>query len=152
MGDKPLEIFLFKSCNAAVCTQAYSELLNKSRILSKAVCSVVGALRGAEVNVIVVDGRAIRGLNERFRNQDRSTDVLSFPIDGSILGEVWICPSVIVENAKLANEDFERELLRVVVHGLLHLAGYDHKSHYTDYTEKSTEKMFELQEKILSRI
>jgi probable rRNA maturation factor len=70
-----------------------------------------------------VDASAIRALNRDHRNLDRPTDVLSFPVDGGgpsagprELGDVVICP------------EHTDDLIEAVVHGVLHLCGYDHES------------------------
>ena len=73
-----------------------------------------------EVSVALVDAETIRGLNLKFRNKDRPTDVLSFEVDGpygEMVGEVVICPSC-------ASPEMGVEEL--VVHGALHLGGMDH--------------------------
>jgi probable rRNA maturation factor len=70
-----------------------------------------------------VDADAIRALNREHRNLDRPTDVLSFPVDEGgpsagprELGDVVICP------------EHTEDLIEAVVHGVLHLCGYDHES------------------------
>ena len=73
-----------------------------------------------EVSVALVDAETIRGLNLKFRNKDRPTDVLSFEVDGpygEMVGEVVICPSC-------ASPEMGVEEL--VAHGALHLGGLDH--------------------------
>ena len=73
-----------------------------------------------EVSVALVDTETIRGLNLKFRNKDKPTDVLSFEMDGpygEMVGEVVICPSC-------ASPEMGVEEL--VVHGALHLGGMDH--------------------------
>ena len=89
--------------------------------------------------VELVDARRMRDLNRRHRDRDEPTDVLSFPVDGPRpsagpreLGDVVICP----EHA----EDLEE----AVVHGVLHLAGFDHE---TDQGE-----MLALQERVLDQM
>jgi probable rRNA maturation factor len=73
--------------------------------------------------VQLVDAEAIRSLNREHRNLDRPTDVLSFPVDEAgpsagprELGDVMICP------------EHTEDLIEAVVHGVLHLCGYDHES------------------------
>jgi len=111
--------------------------------------SVVDLLNGKEINIVLTDKRIIRNLNKKFRNEDKATDVLSFPLDSEIFGELWVCPSVILQNSKNYKEKFDRELLRIVIHGLLHLCNLDHKS---PFTKDSKEKIFKLQEKILEML
>lgn len=82
---------------------------------------------GGEVSVLLTDDSEIHGLNLAYRKKDKPTDVLSFPMDDELLlGDIVIS----VERAKAQAESFnvsvDEELGRLVVHGLLHLLGYDH--------------------------
>ena len=86
-----------------------------------------------EVNYAFVSSREIHKLNQKFRQVDRATDVLSFP-DGDInpetnrrfMGDVLICRSVAKHQAKELRHSLEREISFLQVHGTLHLFGYDH--------------------------
>jgi rRNA maturation RNase YbeY len=76
----------------------------------------------------------MRDLNSRYRGIDRSTDVLSFPLsEGSLtacdglLGDIVICVPRTVSQSAEYGVAFYDELLRLLVHGLLHLLGYDHE-------------------------
>lgn len=70
----------------------------------------------------------VRELNRRYRKKDRPTDVLSFAYGEKegLLGEVIICREVARKNAPLFGNSYRRELKRLVVHGVLHVLGYDH--------------------------
>ena len=149
--SKPLEIFLFKGCSAPRCNSAYAVLLKNVKAVGKGVTGSAVELRGREVNVVVSDGRAMRGMNKRFRGVDTATDVLAFPLDEVVLGEIWLCPSVISKNAKMFNQEFRVEIVRVLVHGILHLAGYDHKRSFVDQ-DGNKERMFVLQERVVNTI
>lgn len=86
-----------------------------------------------EVNYAFVSSRKIHQLNQKFRQVDRPTDVLSFP-DGDInpetnrrfMGDVIICRSVAKRQAKELGHSLAREITFLQVHGTLHLFGYDH--------------------------
>lgn len=85
-------------------------------------------LREAELSVSFVSAEEMTGLHRRYLGQDGPTDVLAFLLDGEedglrILGDVVICPEVAAEN----NPDVAAELRLLLVHGVLHLLGYDHK-------------------------
>lgn len=96
----------------------------------------------AEMSLTFVDEPTIADMNERYMDESGSTDVLSFPIDGEtarsdgspsgvaevprLLGDVLICPVVAERNAPDHAGTFEDELALLVVHGVLHLLGYDH--------------------------
>jgi len=159
--NNPIGISLFKGCNSSLCRESYAVLLRNVQVIGKAVVDVadikvVDTKDVFEVNIVIADGRTVRGLNKRFRKVDRATDVLAFPLGQSmdsqnLDGEIWLCPSVIYQNAKKFNRSLEEELVRVLVHGLLHLLGYDHKEAFVSST-KSREEMFLLQEKIVSNV
>ncbi len=82
-------------------------------------------------------------LNERYRKKKGATDVLSFEGDGDYLGEVLICPRVVKKVAEENNLKYEDEIRRVLVHGILHLMGYDHQ------TEEEMKKMRDIEERHL---
>jgi probable rRNA maturation factor len=73
---------------------------------------------------LIGQGR-IRELNKRYRGKNRVTDVLAFPGNG--LGEIVICLREVKKNAERFSLTFEKELARVLIHGILHLLGYDHE-------------------------
>ncbi|MEW6212161.1 MAG: rRNA maturation RNase YbeY, partial [Acidobacteriota bacterium] len=76
-----------------------------------------------------VRDRAIRELNREFRHSDRATDVLSFPArEKDYLGDVVISTDTALKQAQEAGFTFEREVSELVLHGLLHLCGYDHET------------------------
>jgi len=77
--------------------------------------------------LILCSDYTIRKLNRRYRKIDRPTDVLSFPFgDPDLLGEVYISLQRAKIQAKRYGATYEEELKRLLIHGLLHLAGYDH--------------------------
>jgi probable rRNA maturation factor len=78
-----------------------------------------------EVAVLVASRRKIQALNRRFRRQDRATDVLSFP--GVHGGDIAICAEIARANARRLGHSLAEELKVLMLHGLLHLAGYDHE-------------------------
>ena len=89
-----------------------------------------------EVSVTFVETEEIRQLNREYRNVDRVTDVLSFPqfadleevpeVGEICLGDVVICGRVARRQAEEYGHSYERELLYLFVHSILHLLGYDH--------------------------
>jgi|GEM_PF-1233077 len=87
--------------------------------------------RGGQIGVILVGTDRIRALNRDFRGNDRPTDVLSFDLSDTpdeIEGEIYISVDAARAQAEEAGCAFSEELARLVVHGALHLAGYDHHS------------------------
>lgn len=83
------------------------------------------------VNVVVSDDRELRALNRRYRGKDRATDVLSFPsipsLDGHFAGDVVVSAETAARNARALGHPVAAELKVLILHGMLHLAGYDHE-------------------------
>ncbi len=92
-----------------------------------------------EVTVCFVDDREITRLNRKFRGKPKPTDVLSFPANGTsasdfpheedakLLGDIAISPQAARRNAKLFGRTLDEEIRILILHGVLHLAGYDHE-------------------------
>lgn len=78
-----------------------------------------------ELSIALVGQSRMKELNKKYRRKNRVTDVLSFIYDNS--GEVVICLSEVKKNAKIFNSKFEKELTKALIHGILHLMGYDHE-------------------------
>jgi probable rRNA maturation factor len=84
---------------------------------------------GVEVSVLFCGDRAMRTLNRRYRRMDRATDVLAFPAgDGRLLGDVVVSVPYADRQARRRGESRGREIDRLLLHGVLHLAGYDHET------------------------
>ncbi len=86
---------------------------------------------GRELSVLLVGPAASRALNARYRGHDRPTNVLSFPpppgTASGLLGDLVICPSVLRAEARAQHKRARAHWAHLVVHGVLHLAGYDHE-------------------------
>lgn len=103
----------------------------------------------SSVGIIFTSKEYIQDLNMQYRGIDSVTDVLSFALNTKpLVGEVYICPKYILENIPV--EKFQEEILRNIVHGILHILGYDHVGEFTKENEK--EEMFVKQEEILREI
>lgn len=87
--------------------------------------------RGRELGVRIVGERESRRLNHRFRGRDKPTNVLSFPASegaaAHLLGDLVICPQVLRAEAKTQRKTLQAHWAHLVVHGVLHLIGYDHE-------------------------
>ena len=91
---------------------------------------------GAGVTVAFVSDRAMRELNRRWRGKRGTTDVLSFPsgqeeferAEGATLGDVIVSAEQAARQAAAHGLDFEGETAQLILHGLLHLCGYDHET------------------------
>lgn len=79
-----------------------------------------------ELSIVLVGPKTIQKLNKKHRKKNRPTDVLSYTYNNTS-GEIVICPKVVKKNAKKFGQSFEKELTRVLIHGILHLLGGDHE-------------------------
>lgn len=125
--------------------------------LLKTTLEIVEYRKNVSLSVVFVSTNKIRDINNKYRNINKATDVISFAylddktevinVDDDIydidIGEIYICYDVAKKNAIKYGNSLNRELNFLFVHGLLHLLGYNH-------IKKEDEKiMFGLQEKIL---
>lgn len=83
------------------------------------------------VNVLVTSSAEMKSLNRRFRGKDAPTDVLSFPPDPDtqkeLAGEIAISAEIASQNARMLGHSTAEEIKILVLHGVLHLRGYDHE-------------------------
>ncbi len=106
----------------------------------------------ANVSVRVVDEIEIAELNKEYRQIDKSTNVLSFPYEAlpgveiELIGDVVICAAVVQAEASAQSNTVEQHWAHIVIHGVLHLLGYDHVD------EKQAEQMESLEIDILSSL
>lgn len=112
-----------------------------------------------ELSIVITDNNSIRRINKEFRDKDMPTDVLSFPgyepeeieevkksEELMVIGDIIISKEKVIEQSKEYENTFEREFAYLLVHGILHLLGYDHM----EESEKTV--MRENEEKILSEL
>ena len=127
------------------------------RLVKRAVLAVLDFEdygRRAEVSVTFTDNEGIHALNREYRNVDRPTDVLSFPLsdgedydtdgDAVLLGDIVISLERAQTQAEEYGHSFEREVAFLTVHSMLHLLGYDHETSPEDERD-----MFARQDEIL---
>lgn len=108
---------------------------------------------GAILSVILVDNKEIHEINKTYRFKDYPTDVISFALEDDktmispvrVLGDIFISLDKAREQASSYGHSFKRELSFLMIHGLLHLLGYDHE------TKEEEEIMFNLQRKELEK-
>lgn len=135
--------------NVKIIKKAISIAVKNNKIISK--CDE------CEINLEFVQGQKIKEINKEYRNKDSITDVLSFPMferdelvdmkfSHIILGDIFVCLERVKEQSEEYGHSFDRELLYMVIHGILHLLGYDHEN------EKDKKIMREEEEKVLDII
>jgi probable rRNA maturation factor len=100
------------------------------RTVHRIVAAVLrGERREAAVSVTFLGRLAMRRLNARHKRRDEPTDVIAFSLrgpGGTTVGDVYVCPWVARREAKARGIPVRQELVRLVVHGTLHVLGYDH--------------------------
>ena len=85
--------------------------------------------REAAFSVVFITDKVMRDYNLRYRHVDKTTDVLSFPGEDGYLGDILISTETASEQAgKSANLSFDDNIRRLLLHGFLHLSGYDHET------------------------
>ena len=112
------------------------------------------------LNINLVDEANIKKINQEYRKKNKATDVLSFPLQENLrggkydnfleeleLGDIFVCDSICEKQASEFSITFIEEFLHLVVHGFLHVCGYDHEKSETE------EKLMEgFEEEILAEI
>ena len=109
----------------------------------------------SEINIVLTNNEEIALINGEFRNIEKETDVLSFPmltdefdieLEEESLGDIVVSLEKAFEQSKEYNHSFEREVCFLVCHSTFHLLGYDHD------TEENTKQMREKEEYILNKL
>jgi len=105
----------------------------------------------AEVSVTFLDDAGIQSLNRDYLQHDRPTDVIAFTIDdegGPVMGDVYVGYEQAARQAADLGIDLGEELLRLAIHGTLHVLGHDHPAG----EDREESEMFRLQEEILKTV
>jgi probable rRNA maturation factor len=111
------------------------------------------------VNVLVTDRAEVRTLNRRFRGKNKTTDVLSFPVESlgtgrqRLAGDIAISGEVAAKNAARLGHTAAAEVKILALHGILHLAGFDHESDNGEMarTELTMRRRFRLPTALIER-
>lgn len=153
--EEQLQIDLFLQAPAWTDALADAETLSRRA----AAAALAGAepglpLERAELSLVLADDSFVRGLNRDYRNQDKATNVLSFPAleedlapEGEIvLGDVILALETCRREAKEQGKSLAAHVSHLVVHGVLHLLGHDHQD------EKEAEEMERLEVEILASL
>jgi rRNA maturation RNase YbeY len=117
-------------------SDSFPEHIVEKGILRKKIRLIASAIgkgeqtRFKEIEIIFLDAVELRSYNKMHLGHDYETDILTFDLSESemIDGQLMISRENVLKNSKRFRTDFENELMRVIVHGLLHLAGYNDRS------------------------
>ncbi len=105
-----------------------------------------------EVSFLLTSDSSIRLLNKNYRNKDKSTNVLAFPMNQNLFGENYIVGDIAISLQKILDESKNLKiqkyeyLSKITIHGVLHLLGFDHKS------DKQYEEMNKIEQKVYQKI
>jgi len=118
----------------------------------RCVLESVGYEKPAQLSVCIVGRQEITALNSQYRKKNKATNVLSFPyeplpgVDIPLLGDVVICAEVVNDEAREQGKNTEQHWAHMIVHGALHLLGYDH------INDKDAQHMEAMEIRILSQL
>jgi probable rRNA maturation factor len=105
-------------------------------------------INNKNLTIIFLNSLAAKRLNDQFRKKNYATDVLSFEgLSPDELGELIICPQIIKKQSVEHRLTVKQELGYMLIHGCLHLLGYDHEQ-----DEKEERRMFRLQDRIFNQL
>ncbi len=133
------------------------ELPTQEQLTLWAQSALQGLKEQAELSIRIVEVNECQELNLEYRGKDKPTNVLSFPFEvpealigldevGHLIGDLVICAQVVTDEAKLQNKPAMHHWAHMVVHGCLHLLGYDH------ITDADAHVMEDLERAILSKL
>ena len=129
----------------------HNDFDDKLKINKDAICKLSTEVfkrekfNNSQIDIILTDKKFLNSLKKKYLNMDVFTDVMAFNLgdDKNIDGEIYISIDDVLENSKLFSKTFNDEFTRVIIHGILHLCGYD------DKTKKEKDNMTLLEEKYL---
>ncbi len=119
--------------------------------------TIANDLTSKDIELILTRNDKIQELNKEYREIDKATDVLSFPLEFDMpnmpLGSVVISIDFVEKKAKEYNHSFQDELKLLFIHGLLHLLGFDHEVDNGEHREKEEEliKKYSLPKSLIIR-
>jgi len=128
--------------------------ISRIRVRGAAVATLKAErVREAMISITFVGRAAMSDLNGRYLGHKGVTDVISFGLGrigkrGAVVGDIYICPEVARDNARRQGVPAGQELLRLVIHGTLHVLGYEHP----DASSRTESDMWRKQERILARV
>tara|TARA_B100000401_G_C52559610_1_gene602630 strand:+ start:139 stop:579 length:441 start_codon:yes stop_codon:yes gene_type:complete len=129
----------------------HNDFDDKLKINKDAICKLSTEVfkrekfNNSQIDIILTNKKFLNSLKKKYFNMDVFTDVMAFNLgdDKNIDGEIYISIDDVLENSKLFSKTFNDEFKRIIIHGILHLCGYD------DKTKKEKDNMTLLEEKYL---
>ena len=122
------------------------KFLYNSELIKKLILNVIEKkVKLIELSIILTNNISLSKLKKKYFNVNQFTDVIAFNLSDEkdcIEGEIYISIDDVKENAKIYSESFENEFKRVIIHGGLHLMGFDDSTEYEKQTMKNLENIF----------
>lgn len=132
----------------SVSTEGVRIPLARDRVVSIARAALrAERVRDAMLSIAFVTSAAIAKLNRKYLGHSGPTDVISFSFGNPLVGDIYISPDVARRNARQYAIGVREELARLVIHGVLHVAGRDHPA-----SARAASPMWKLQERLLRRL
>ena len=136
--------------------EIFCENQTETKINIEFLIKVATTITQKDIELIICNNNYIQKLNLQFRQKDAATDVLSFPMEDmpmSPLGSIIISIDFVEQKSKELDHSFDDEFSLLFIHGLLHLAGYDHEVDNGEHREKEEEliKQFNLPASLIIR-
>ena len=134
----------------------HNDFDDKLKINKDAICKLSTEVfkrekfNNSQIDIILTDKKFLNSLKKKYFNMDVFTDVMAFNLgdDKNIDGEIYISIDDVLENSKLFSKTFNDEFKRIIIHGILHLCGYDDKTK----AEKDNKTLLEEKYLLLSNI
>lgn len=143
-----MEVLIVNESKHAVPRKFIAEWMKQVHLELKRRRILKGPKGADELTLVFLDKKSAQKLNKEFRGKDYATDVLSFDsMDPSSLGELVVCPEVLKRQAKEHHLSYQHELGYMLLHGVLHLLGYDHET-----SEREAKEMFKIQDAIFEKL
>ena len=151
-----IDIFVFSE------ERAWSKKLNKKQLFFKKICKAFPKRykflnKKVSLTLLLSNNKNIKKLNKNFRNQNKSTDILSFPFQerlkkskNNYIGDIIISYDYIDKPKSQDLKRFKKKLIKIFIHGFLHLIGFDHKKNI-DYKKMIIEEE-KIYQSVISKI
>ncbi len=151
-----IDIFVFSE------ERAWSKKLNKKQLFFKKICQAFPKKykflnKKVSLTLLLSNNENIKKLNKNFRNQNKSTDILSFPFQerlkkskNNYIGDIIISYNYIDKPKSQDLKRFKKKLIKIFIHGFLHLIGFDHKKNI-DYKKMIIEEE-KIYQSVISKI
>ncbi len=140
------------SVSIAVNTEGARAAVSAARLAAAGEATLrAEGVKAALLSLTLLSAPRMAALNRKHLRHAGATDVISFGFrdpQGAVIGDVYICPAVASRNARRFGVGVREELLRLVVHGTLHVLGHDHP----DGESRESSPMWKRQERILARV